>query len=195
MKPDAGRFRQGEILANVLTLVANGVPFNASSPDAILETLAFAVVLSQDCDLEQDFEQRKLGNDQSDRILPQTLLCSLFSREELPPVGGHNSALWKLIKKNTSPRYHYLREGSPAIEGLVHEFPQLTADFKFYVTVPTDVLYSQATQGQVQRLANLESPYAEHLSTRFAYYLARIALPEDHFISDRSKLNLPSSDL
>lgn len=58
--------------------------------------------------------------------------------------------------------------------------PELGIDFKKIFTIPTDEIYQRIALGQVKRRAVLVSPYLEHLSSRFAYFLSRIALPQEH---------------
>jgi hypothetical protein len=53
-------------------------------------------------------------------------------------------------------------------------------DFKRYFTIPADETYRRVELGEAQRRCVLQSPYLEHLSSRFAYYLSRVALPLDH---------------
>lgn len=58
--------------------------------------------------------------------------------------------------------------------------PELVIDFKRYFTLPTGELYRWIALGETRRRCRLRSPYMEHLSSRFAYFLSRVALPEDY---------------
>ena len=68
-------------------------------------------------------------------------------------------------------------------------FSELAIDFKRYFTIPPDevrrrldletpVPGSEAIRAR--RRSVFMSPYLEHLSTRFAQYFSRVALPEQH---------------
>jgi hypothetical protein len=69
---------------------------------------------------------------------------------------------------------------SIACDRLQEGLPELAIDFKRYFTVPTDEVYRRIELGEARRRCLLISPYLEHLSSRYAYFLSRIALPVDH---------------
>ena len=93
------------------------------------------------------------------------------------------------LSLNNDPRYQFLQQVAADEDRLGEGLPELTADFRRFFTVPTQELLSQIAlptalldgeQIQAQRRCVLETPYMEHFCTRFAQYLARIALPEGH---------------
>ena len=91
-----------------------------------------------------------------------------------------NKKLWDHIRINKDERYHFLQKVEPPDDALGQGLPELGLDFKRYFTVPTDEVYRRVELSEAQRRCFLASPYLEHLSSRFAFYLSRVALPEDH---------------
>jgi hypothetical protein len=141
------------------------------------------VVLTQDCDLEQDARyrgrQQKVPNNQ-DKKLFSVLVAPLynaehvFSGEHLAELGLTMSPInkrateGKHLMQNGRPRYHYL--DFPANIQIV---PSI-ADFKHYFSVSITYLDKIRPKNFVCRLSEL---FREDLSQRFAAYLARIGLP------------------
>jgi hypothetical protein len=136
------------------------------------------VVLTQDCDLEQDFNGRG-GDKQGNRLL-SVLVVPLYNAEHVF-TGEHLSELdikgtninrkkteGKTLMQNERPRYHYMDfpVDIPAVASI--------ADFKHYFSVQTTYLESIRKKHFVCRLTDL---FREDLSQRFAAYLGRIGLP------------------
>ena len=89
-----------------------------------------------------------------------------------PESKSFNHKEWKPVERNQDPRYEYV--------GLVPGVGKcLVVDFKDFFMVPCEFLYSELAVGSVKRLAEMESPYKEHLLQRFAWYLMRVGLPVD----------------
>jgi hypothetical protein len=139
------------------------------------------LVLTQDCDLEQDHRVR--GEKQpSDKLLPAILFCEVSTAEELYGIIRQtNKKLWDRIKINKDERYHFLQKVDPACDRLQQGLPELAIDFKRCFTLPTEEVHRWIEIGEAQRRCVMVSPYLEHLASRFAFFLSRIALPEDHF--------------
>lgn len=136
------------------------------------------IVLTQDCDLEQDSRNRTKIT-QNTKLL-SVLVAPLYNSEHVF-LGQHLSDLgltMEPIQKNRStgstlmqnerPRYHYIE--FPSHIPLVAS----TADFKHYFSVHVSYLESIRKTNFVCRLSDL---FREDLSQRFAAYLARIGLP------------------
>ena len=70
---------------------------------------------------------------------------------------------------------------APADDSQNIGLPELGIDFKRHFTIPTDEMYKRLQIGEAKIRCMLMSPYLEHLSCRFAYFLSRIALPAEHF--------------
>ncbi len=179
---DVGLY-QGEILSNLIQARLDLSTVGTESPAIEFIMHPFALVITQDCDLDQDYKARQ-GQNKADKLLPSILFC------ELPEAGllrgsskttGMTSEIWKRISQNKDERYHFLEKVEPNCEVLQQGLPELGIDFKRYFTIPTEEVYQRVEMGEAKRRCVLVSPYMEHLCARFAYFLSRIALPEDHY--------------
>jgi hypothetical protein len=142
------------------------------------------VVLTQDCDLEQDARHRGRQNHRpsnQDKKLFSVLVVPLYNAEHVFQ-GSHLTELkltmtpinkgktpGDFLMKNERPRYHYL-DFPPNIPIVAS-----VADFKHYFSVSITYLDKMRPKNFVCRLSEL---YREDLSQRFAAYLARIGLPD-----------------
>ena len=182
-KNNTERILQGDILKDVDIPIFNG-ELNIIKSD-------YNVIISQDCDLNQDFNSKekylshniKNGNDSSlnNKMSPSILLCPAYPAELLRD-GNHLSFLgismtkisppkktpWKNIVKNETPRYHYLEESTE------FNIPELVLDFKRHYSLSRDYLYSIYCECYYISLNEL---YREDLSNRFHHYHSRIGLP------------------
>jgi len=59
--------------------------------------------------------------------------------------------------------------------------------------MPTEEVYQRLRMAGTKRRACLNSPYLEHLSSRFSFYLGRVGLPEDHFSEPADILQGPKT--
>lgn len=171
-----GRFYQGEVLSGVNQSVVR----RNTHEDPSLEIIEhpYAIVLSQDCDLEQSDARVARGHAEN---LPNVLMCIAVPVAELKGnVGG--SDIWKRVRSNSDERYHCIEAIPKGVDAKVQGVPSLGVDFKRYFTVPTEELLEQLRLRVVERRAKLAVPYAEHLCYRFSAYLGRIALPENMVI-------------
>lgn len=170
----------GEILEN-LPQVRLALPSVEAEADVEVETdpHPLVIVLSQDCDLEQDFKARKEGGS----VLPNVLLCDVLPAEELRLKVRDNEGLgkrdWKVIVQNKNERFQFLRMVSPEEDLKGEGLPILAVDFRLYFTIRTEEVYRRLAHDTMRR-CRLLTPYGEHLADRFSYYLARVALPLDH---------------
>lgn len=136
------------------------------------------IVLTQDCDLEQDSNNREKAT-QNSKLL-SVLVAPLYNAEHvfngehltdlgltLEPIPKKGST-GTTFKQNERPRYHYLNfpEKIPLVASV--------ADFKHYFSVHITYLESIRKTNFVCRLSDL---FREDVSHRFASYLARIGLP------------------
>ncbi len=142
----------------------------------------YVVVLTQDCDLNQDYTVRWSRNTTSnqDKKLFSVIVAPLYNVEHFY-VGEHlselNMSMMKINKKKTdgkklrqnkTPRYHFLEfpEKVPIIPSVI--------DFKHYFTVNVEYLKKHKRENFVCQLSAL---YREDVSQRFCSFLSRIALP------------------
>jgi len=142
----------------------------------------FVIVLTQDCDLDQDSKVRRRVDltQTQDKLILSVLVAPLYNVEQVY-IGEHLDQLavkMQMISKNKTPgrylrineipRYHYL------------EFPQGVAispsviDFKHYFSV--NVVYLRRKKSDL--VCQVSPLYREDISHRFASFLSRIGLPE-----------------
>lgn len=185
------RLFQGELVEGILDWVP--VYEDATNPDAVTgvepRLRRLSVIFTQDCDLEQDWGQRR-AQPASDTDLSCVMLCPAWPAEERRAERDIKSDLWKPIRSNKNERYQYLAEVPNEADQAAEGHPALLLDFKQYFTVRTVELYRQLRStptNRPRRRCKLESPWREHLQSRFATYLARVGLPKDHFIPENRR--------
>jgi hypothetical protein len=185
-KPATDRILQGDILRDISfkfewTLI-NPSQTQAERKYKTIEeyTLQYSIVLSQDCDLDEDFEDRKGdGADGHDAYIPSILICHAFPALELKE-GAHlkdfgynmkykNKHEFNYIKTNRDPRYHYLPKYKD------YEIPHLVLDFKQIYALPRTYLYKIYND---YYLASLNELIREQLCQRFSNYFSRFGLPK-----------------
>lgn len=180
-KSECGRVRQGDVFPNV--------PYYESyrEIDGEFELTMFefpyVVVLTQDCDLEQNKDERDRcqnvqDNSKQDKHLISVIVAPLYNAEHIFS-GTHLSEIGissqqfsskpkGLVQTNQNARYHYIEfENSVLV-------PNSVVDFKHYFSVSLKWLEG----GLNRRLCGLEPLYREHLSQRYSNYLSRIGLPD-----------------
>lgn len=178
--------RQGEILSNLKQFKLNIESLRFGKPLAEPIIHPFAVIVTQDCDCEQDFKKRQANDLVSDKIIPSILFCEVVVAGQLKDrdVGKEskdiNSKVWGQVKINKHERYHFLESVPAELDTLGEGLPELAFDFKRYFTIPTDEVYYRLEIEEAKRRCRLISPYLEHLISRFNYFQSRIALPQDH---------------
>jgi hypothetical protein len=176
--------RQGEIFTglSVAALAVESIGTDAPEVDTVVHP--YAIVLSQACDLEQDATARKPGSGDDVaaeyRRLPYVLFAQAVTAEDLRARMALGSQFWKNVCQNKNERYHYLEAVPAEDDGDRGGLPALGVDFKRYLAVPTPEVYARLRLGEATRRCVLNSPYLEHLATRFCYYQFRVALPRDH---------------
>lgn len=141
------------------------------------------IVLTQDCDLEQDYYFRWARHRKAkthDKLLLSVLVAPLYNAEHVftgehlseinltMEVINKNRSPGKYLQSNQLPRYHYLEFGDdvPLVSSII--------DFKHYFSVNVKYLKKIKSSNFVCSVSNL---YREDISQRFASFLARIGLP------------------
>ena len=150
----------------------------------------YVIVLTQDCDLNQDYGDRLENSNTTkekkeisqDKILISAIVAPLYNYEHFIK-GDHLSNLnmkmqnikskssttrEEILKQNNNPRYHYLK--FPDDIQIVNS----VIDFKHYFTVNIEYLKLHRRRNYVCQIAPL---YREHVSLRFSNFLSRIGLP------------------
>ncbi|MBF0551273.1 MAG: hypothetical protein HQK60_12135, partial [Deltaproteobacteria bacterium] len=176
----AERIRQGDIYREIEYIErAEWV-----DGEIVVSTIAFrrVIVLTQDCDLQQDYTFRHAETNKGhDKYLLSVLVAPLHNVEDFYE-GSHlrdlgrtmmvykkqGSTANKNLKDNQVPRYHYMEfpDEIPIVSSVI--------DFKHYFSVPVEYLMKIKEEKFVCKVSEL---YREDISHRFASYLSRIGLP------------------
>jgi len=175
------RVQQGDIVRNV-----DFPEYSAVEGDEAVLTVVrfpFAVVLTQDCDLQQNHVALARGSGGgrlvSTLVAPAYHLADAQAGSQLEFLGvkmpslppkDPNSLYAKSLYQNKNARYHCLPL-SQANELL----PDLIVDFKQYFAVNSGYLTVMKSRCH---LASLNDLYCEDLCQRFATYLSRVGLPK-----------------
>ena len=191
---------QGDILKNVkLNIEYDDNPVNSND-----FTVPYIVIMSQDCDLDNDFKSYQayskfslkndlkssnfddFSSDQKnqlrsmyDKLLPSVLICPAFLasefREGIHLRGYDNYHMQYINSKNWNTLKHNETPRYHFLRGDADfQFPDLVIDFKWYYTFPTGYMYSIFEDSYAGSLNEL---YRERMSQRFVNYLSRIGLP------------------
>lgn len=170
---------QGDIFKNVEYIESIKIENGEITVNKIIYPLA--VVLTQECDLVQDYSSRSKQND--DKKLISIILAPMYNFEHFI-LGNHLSELNmamrifsskkdstenKTLIQNETPRYHYFNFGYEV------DLPKCVVDFKHYFTVNLTELEAKIDEDYICSLSPL---YRERLVQRFSNYLSRIGLPE-----------------
>lgn len=180
-KQKVSRIRQGDIFKDIEFVE------HVTEKSGVLEVskivFPLVVVLTQDCDLEQDYKARWSHNRPTteDKWLLSVLVAPLYNAEQVY-LGDHLGDLGmrmqainkkkspgKRLRKNEVPRYHFLEFRTD-----INIVPSV-ADFKHYFSV--NVNYLKAIKA-TKFVCNVAPLFREDLLQRFSAFLARIALPE-----------------
>ena len=160
--------RQCEIVSDLKQLTPIPGAGWSDAPDIEIIDHPFAIVLSQDCDLEQDYQARFSEPPDLRFQIPSILFCQASlatQKREEPKIGN----IWKQLTQNNLERFQYLAEVLVAEDARGAGFGPLVIDFRKYFSLPTADAYRQFELGATRRTV-LKSPYLEQVSTRFAYY-------------------------
>ena len=174
------RLRQGDVLRDIVLKDA----YNTGNEI----TVPFIVILTQDCDLEQEREAIKAiaetlepgyvlekgkSPPTNDKYLNNILVCPAFIAVDVHN-GDHFAQLeWTMthhssqIELNNNPRYHFLAANKS------FSVPALCMDFKRVFTLPRDYM----ERSLQNKAAKLEDLFAQAVSNRFTAFTSRVALP------------------
>lgn len=173
------RISQGDIYRDVEFI--EYVAVKEGKIEVPIITFPLVIVLTQECDLEQDFKFRygrpKKGT--QDKYLISVLVSPLYTLEHVL-AGEHLSELklkmepikrdktpGEYLLQNERPRYHYI-QFPPDID-----IPPSVIDFKHYFSV--NVEYIRRLRGNF--VCRVLPVYREEISQRFANFLSRIGVP------------------
>ena len=180
-KSDVGadsRLAQGEFISDLVH--AHIDPSTLGNPQIFLsmKTHPYALVLSQGCDLEQDFRARR-GLVMADKMVPTVLFCEVELASKIKQYVRKSDA-WNRLERNIDERYHFFQKVDKEDDAVSEGLPELGVDFKRFFAIPTGEVYHRIKSGEAKRRCCLRSPYLEHFCRRFANFLSRVALPEPH---------------
>lgn len=186
----SSRINQGDIYRDIEYIENVLIENNEIKVSKIIFPLV--VVLTQDCDLQQDsayrIEDVQTPNSDNSRLF-SVIVAPLYNEEmflagehlndnktitmkmtEIPKYGKKSkiTTQYNNLINNETPRYHYLE--FPENVGIVNS----VIDFKHYFTVNIDNLMKYKESRFVCKISEL---YRENVSQRFAFFLSRIGLP------------------
>lgn len=177
--------RQAELLQNLIEYRAVGVDDQGGLEYLIINHAA-VVIVSQDCDLEQDCALRFPVDAEALRAeeielhtnsLAQVLLCDAYHEAEIrSKLTNFGSSDWKRVKQNQNERYHSLAAAQVGTDA-EDVVDAVYIDFRKHFTVPTGFLYDRIVAGDVVRRAVVPPVHSHDLMHRFYGYQSRVALP------------------
>ena len=174
------RVAQGDILRNVEYV--EYVKERSGVVEVSKIIFPLAIVLTQDCDLEQDYRFRwsRKNTPNEDKWLLSVILAPIYNAEHVY-TGDHLSALGmnmnsysrnktpgKNLRNNETPRFHYLEfpDSVPIVPSMI--------DFKHYFSANVLHIKDHKKNNFVCQVSEL---FRENVSQRFSSYLSRIGLP------------------
>lgn len=172
------RLNQGDILKDLSIIFQSG--FDKKNNEAILSEviLSYSVVISQECDLEHDYNNKTSSKENQDKFLPNILILPLYLANQFRD-GTHrgeqikgmkwNSSLWGNIIQNNNSRFHFIKANEQ------FQVPDSIMDFKHLYTVNRDVVYENLNNVYLVSIGEI---FRENISQRYTHYLSRIGLPE-----------------
>lgn len=174
------RLSQGDILRDIEYV--EHISEISGSIEVSKIVFPLAIILTQDCDLAQDYKFRwsKSKKNSQDKWLLSIIMAPIYNVEHVY-IGEHLSEIgMKMnpidrkktpgnnLRNNETPRFHYL-EFPPTFP-----IPPSVIDFKHYFSA--NVAYLKKHKSK-HFLCQIGALYREDLSQRFASYLSRVGLP------------------
>ena len=147
------RICQWEILKDISFFVWN--PENKKIAEEII--LPYSIVFTQDCDLSEDYKQRKNNQWEHDKLLKTILVCPAYWLEQFcnwehidwQNMKKFSKKLKERIQKNDIyKRYHYL-------EWDWISFPDSVIDFKHFYTVQSEIIYNKNSSIYISSISEL----------------------------------------
>lgn len=182
LPPSSFPIRQGEIIQNLQEVTPDASGSGAIT-DATQEMPVylvehpFAMVVSQDCDLTQDYRTRVQSEPNSETLLTHVQFCELFPASEIR-ARNIGSKEWRQVRDNKWERYHHLNQASIG-SSEESTLPDLCADFKRTFSLDVAYAYWLVSSGSAVRKATLPEPYLRDFVHRLHGFLSRVPLPDD----------------
>lgn len=173
------RLNQCDIVQNIKIASASDFDLLTGKYSISEYNLPYGIVINQECDLENDFENRfdPQALDQ-DKLLPNILILPAYLSEEFrsgshlgQKLIGHSweSEAFKQIRDNLNLRFHHIQKNEN------FQIPDLVIDFKHLYSLKTEIAYKLIDKIYYISISEL---FREQISSRFTYYLGRIGLPD-----------------
>lgn len=174
--------RQGEILKGVVQYTPILTePANEKNIQLSRKLHPYAIIISQDCDLDWDYQARQ-GQGKQHKLLNSIILCEVYPAEDIRFDKNReiNSNAWKQIQSNQNRQFHFFEKVPSDCELGNEGLPELTVDFKQVFSIEAEILYHQINNKIASRHTVLECRYLEHFSQRYCSYQGRVALPAEY---------------
>jgi hypothetical protein len=168
----ASDLKQGELVSGLIHYSPISPRDIAGSPELAIIEHPFSVILTQSCDL--------VTRDGVPDLESSVLLCEAKLENSALPQFNENTRILDQVRKNNHPRYQYLTAFSAQEDA--HRYGSgepFFIDFREVYVISLGELLYQLSIG-AKRHCCLGDLYREHLASRFAFYLSRVALPIDH---------------
>ncbi|MCY3915562.1 MAG: hypothetical protein OXG49_06065 [Chloroflexi bacterium] len=181
--------RQGEVLSDVVELRIDPEQIESADADRVYVfdpvKHPFAIVVSQDCDLEQGHNFAVHGKGNLRHELPSILFCQAqdvdkFRKSLMYRTLFEEGPFRRDFRNNDVFRYHFIQAVPADLDSGDCGLPELGIDFKRYFSIPIAEVNRRIELGHTCRRTVLESPYRDHFSRRFFNFNSRVALPEEY---------------
>lgn len=181
ISPSSYYINQGEILSDLYEVnpdisEADDFPNVATSLPVYPTLHPNTIVITQNCDLQQDRDARNTAEPDESKLLTHIQFCELFLESEIRVPRGLSTQPWKRVRQNQDERYHHLFEET-FNDGADH-VPDLFADFKRIFSLPVEYTYQLLGKEGFIRKALLQDPYLGDFIQRLHSFLSRVPLPE-----------------
>lgn len=180
--PSEFPLRQCEIIENLLEIFPIRsedavLRDDSSAPPVVRRMHPRAVIVTQDCDLNWDWQTKQEEAPNPGKLLNHIQFCPLYQHDEIRWDRGFNSKLWERVTSNQDERYHQFLEASVG-EDDRSTLPILYADFKNVFSLACDFVYWQVSSGFAVRRALINNRYGLDFIHRLFSYLSRVAVIE-----------------
>jgi hypothetical protein len=174
------RLCQGDIIRDVKYI--EGIDEKEGQLDISFIEFPYVLVLTQDCDLNQDYTFRTEPRLTQDKLLLSVLVAPLYNAEHvfagnhLQDIGIKSEVInkketpGKKVIQNKDTRYHYIS----FLDNDNIEIVPSIIDFKHYFSV--NLLYLEKLK-ETNFICKVSELYREDISQRFSSFLSRIGLP------------------
>ena len=153
----------------------------------------YAIVVSQDCDLTQDYNFRFKSIGKPRNAISNILFCEAMLAEDLVHGDEHGTifeegAIRQDYRNNNDFRYHFIQEIPMNFDALGCGIGELGFVFKRFFSLPSQEAYDQIRLGLATRRTVLKRPYLEHFCDR-----STITTTASHYLNNTKAPNLDNA--